>query len=133
MIKDSERGGMLLRMVMLLVTLVIMGSAIFWMLHTHQLRQKSEYRKAVEIAEYGLLQALQELQEHPAWLAGYLDTPYNEGHFSVTVKPQVVDDSIAQLCVESTGRLGSATHKRTCLLARVIQNTDTVWQQVDLR
>jgi hypothetical protein len=92
-----------------------------------------DYRKAVEISEYGLLKAMSRLRLEPGWDSGFGKTQYNDGYFAVTVTKHNTDTT-RLLTIESQGFCGSMvqTHAYELRLA-ADSAADSQWIEMSRR
>jgi len=123
---DGENGGVIFRVIAALVTLVVIGGAIFGLLSTHQQAQQTYHRKALEISEYGLMLALGKLHEEPSWRAGFPKTSYDDGWYKVRMSEKQQGEKI-YLTITSEAGIGSSTDVKECVLSRSRSETDTAW------
>ena len=126
--RSSQRGGVGIRVIFALVTLIIIGAAIGYFLYDSQQQLKENHRKAGRISEYGLQAALEELSAHPSWKSGFEKTQYDGGWYSVLLRTQTRNDSIL-LNITSEGHIGNSSDTRECLLALEIEKGDSIWVQ----
>ncbi len=132
---DNRRrvsGGVSLRIVLALATLAVVGVSIVYLLQTQQKRLQVHHRKALEISEFGLFQALQRLRNDPDWRSGLDTTAYNEGWFVVRVHPQP-DSAAPVLHVVSEGHSGSVSQTKTMILRKEPADGDSVWVRREMR
>ena len=121
-----NRGGVLLRICIVLATLGIVGFAIFQILHTLGQNQETDHRKALAISEYGLMTALQQVPSGATPPPAIPRTGYDDGWYRVTTSQRQRDDTL--FCtVTSFGHFGSATERRQCVLQRVTTSSDSNW------
>jgi type II secretory pathway component PulK len=122
----TAHGGVSVRIVMAIATLVVVGVAIVFLLQTQQKNLQVHQRKALEISEYGLLQALQRLRQDPDWRAGLEKTAYNEGWYAVRIEPLRSHDG-QRLRVISEGHSGAVSQEKIMVLAKEPLDGDSVW------
>lgn len=63
----TQHGGIGVRILIALSTLIIIAGGIVITLSKDQEKQQSYHRKVVAISEYGLQEALQRLHDQPSW------------------------------------------------------------------
>jgi len=124
----GQEGGVGLRIVLIVASLVIVAGAISWFLVSGQSDQAILNRKASEICEYGLLQALAHLKDNPSWTGDLPRTDYEDGWYAATAKPRKSGDT-SFLDVESSGHIGSVSRKQGC----VLRFTDSGWVRQGVR
>ncbi|MBN1758429.1 MAG: hypothetical protein JW863_08940 [Chitinispirillaceae bacterium] len=128
----AQSGGIRFRVLIVLVTLCIVGFAIYQLLHTLGQNQQTNHRKALAISEYGLMMALQEVPSGATPPSAIARTEYDEGWYQVTVKNHSREDTL--FCtVTSVGHFGSATERRECILRLEISDSDTSWIRKSMR
>jgi hypothetical protein len=123
-----QRGGVGIRVIFAIATLVVIGAAIGFFLYDSQQQLKENHRKAGRISEYGLQTALEEVISHPSWRNGFEKEPYDDGWYSVSLRTQTRNDSIF-LNIVSEGHIKNAADTRECLLALTVENGDSIWVQ----
>ena len=123
-----QRGGVGIRVIFAIATLVVIGAAIGFFLYDSQQQLKENHRKAGRISEYGLQTALEEVISHPSWRNGFEKEPYDDGWYSVSLRTQTRNDSIF-LNLVSEGHIKNAADTRECLLALTVENGDSIWVQ----
>jgi hypothetical protein len=128
----ENRGGVGGRIVLIVATLAVVASAIFWFLDSRQKNLEVLNRKAVEIGEYGLMQALAHVKDNPSWTGNLPRTDYEGGWFAATVKSRMNADT-AFLEVESAGHIGSVSRKQECTLRLFVTSGDSVWVQQSIK
>ncbi|MBN1578902.1 MAG: hypothetical protein JW913_20240 [Chitinispirillaceae bacterium] len=128
---SPEQGGVRLRAVIVLITLCIVGGAIYSLLHQFGRNQQINHRKALEISEYGLMVALQKVQAGPSAIDGIPRKEYEEGWYRVSLNRYVRNDTVF-LALRSEGHAGSVTEQRECVLRLNTIGPDTSWVRVSL-
>jgi hypothetical protein len=111
----DNRGGVLIRSIIVVITLMIVGAAIFGSLTTIGKNQQTYQRKALAVSEYGLMKALQKVK---SGLIDFADIPKTEcdaGWYSVSFKKYEKNDTIFLLII-SRGIVGATTETRECTL-----------------
>jgi hypothetical protein len=126
--RSMQRGGVGIRVIFAIATLVVIGAAIGFFLYDSQQQLKENHRKAGRISEYGLQTALEEVISHPSWRNGFEKEPYDDGWYSVSLRTQTRNDSIF-LNIVSEGHIKNAADTRECLLALTVENGDSIWVQ----
>jgi hypothetical protein len=126
----NQRGGLKALLFFVVLTLLGVAGTVFFIIGSYQKNQPMYQRKALQLSEYGLLEALQQLQQQPSWKAGFERTPYRDGWFRVVV---TAHDSLvpAGLTLVSEGHSGTLTRRQICELR--LQLPDSVWIQQSLR
>ena len=120
-------GGVLARVLLALVSLLVVGLAVTWVIMSFQKEQKAHQRVAMELSDHGLLEALQKLQESPSWDEGFQKTAHRDGWFSVSILKHTRENETI-MSVESTGQSGSVTKKRSYSLKLTIDDQgDSLW------
>jgi hypothetical protein len=124
----NSKGGVGLRIVLILASLVVVAGAISWFLVSGQSDEAVLNRKASEICEFGLLQALAHLKDNPSWTGKLPRSEYEGGWFTATAKARKSGDT-SYLDVESAGRIGSVSRKQDC----VLRLTDSGWVRQSIK
>ncbi len=119
-------GGVILRVVILSATLLLIGITVVFLLKNFRNSEEINGRKAMSISEYGLLQAMQKLNQQPGWRDGFDHVRYEDGWYTVTVEDKYSGDTLF-LKVVSNGHIGSIVDQRTVTLRRIVIGTDTTW------
>ncbi len=127
-IRLSQTGGVGVRIVLLVATLALVAAAISWFLLSGQSNEAVLNRKASEICEYGLLQALAHLKENPTWVGKLPLAEYEGGSYSASAKMRKIADT-SFLDVESAARIGPVSRKQGC----VLRLTDSGWVRQSVR
>jgi hypothetical protein len=128
----GNRGGVGGRIVLIVATLAVVAAAIFWFLDSRQKNLGVLNRKAVEIGEYGIMQALAHVKDNPSWTGKLPRTDYEGGWFAATAKSRMVADT-AFLEVESAGHIGSVSRKQECTLRLFVTSGDSVWVRQSIK
>jgi hypothetical protein len=122
----NSSGGIRLRAAIVLITLCIVGGAIYQLLHSFGQKQQVDHRKALAISEYGLQVALQQAPTGSTLPSAIPKSGYDDGWYQVTTQKRVENDTL--FCtVTSQGHFGSATERRTCILRLEISGDDSLW------
>jgi hypothetical protein len=124
----GQAGGVGLRIVLIVASLAIVAGAISWFLVSGQSDQAVLNRKASEICEYGLLQALAHLKDNPSWTGDLPHADYEDGWYTAAAKPRKSGDT-SFLDVESAGHIGAVSRKQGC----VLRLTDSGWVRQSIR
>lgn len=122
----GNEGGIPLRILFLLITLIIVGISIALLLREKQKRHEINYNKALIISEYGLQQALEDLRDSPSLIGKKERTDYNEGWYTVAMDTHTVNDTVL-LNVESSGHCGSVYREKEITLKLVVNGSDSLW------
>jgi|WetSurMetagenome_2_1015567.scaffolds.fasta_scaffold220049_1 hypothetical protein len=122
----ASSGGVGVRVLWIIVSVIVIALAIVFLLNTVQKDQQRDSRKATEISEYGLQCVLETLGKKPSWTEGFSKIPYEDGWFSATLKRRVKTDTLF-CAVEVTGHMGNASRKSECLLKLSFVNKDSAW------
>jgi hypothetical protein len=126
MVFTGQRGGVGARIIIMIASLAVVAAAIFWFLDSRQTNQETLNRKAVEISEFGLLQALARLKENPSWIGTLPQTDYEGGWYAATaVSRKSADTTFIE--VVSQGHIGSVSRKQDCVLRLVVTGNDSLW------
>jgi hypothetical protein len=126
MVFTGHQGGVGARIIILVATLAVVAGAIFWFLDSRQRNQEILNRKAVEISEFGLLQALAHLKENPSWTGTLPQTDYEGGWYAATAVSRKSADTTF-LEVVSQGHIGSVSRKQDCMLRLSVTGNDSLW------
>jgi hypothetical protein len=124
--RPPTKGGVGIRIVWILLSLLVITLAIVLLLSNLQQRQERYSRKAMEISEYGLMCVLETLGKLPSWTGGFLKVPYDDGWYSAKLIPRVKGDTVLCL-VQAEGHSGTVSKKSECLLQLSIVNGDSSW------
>ncbi len=127
----SELGGMLIRTIIVIISLFIVGGAIYIVLINFGTDQQINHRKALAISEYGLMEALQKVQSDPSATEGIPKTSYDKGWYAVSLHRYVQNDTVF-LTVSSEGHAGPVTERRECILRLEASGADTSWVRESL-
>jgi hypothetical protein len=132
MIPTGQRGGVGARILMIVATLAVVAAAIFWLLDKGQKDQGVFNRKAMEISEFGLLQALACLKDKPSWTGALQKTDYEGGWYTAAATSRKNLDT-SFLDVESVGRIGPVSRKQQCVLRLVVSGNDSIWVRQSIK
>lgn len=124
--KNQQSGGIVIRILIAIATLLIIGGTIVYILSRGQERQQIYHRKAMAISEYGLQQALQRLHNEPSWSGAIGKTPYDGGWYKVELQREMNADTLF-LTIASEGHLKSASDNKKCVLNLVVTHGDSTW------
>ena len=128
----TQSGGVRFRVLIVLVTLCVVGFAIYQLLHTLGQNQQTNHRKALAISEYGLMMALQQVPTGSAPPPDIARTEYDDGWYQVKTDKHLRDDTL--FCtVTSIGHFGSATEQRECILRLEVTGADSLWVRESIR
>jgi len=122
--RKSERGGIGIRVLLVIFTLLVIGAVIAFMLNTAQQRQQENHRKAEQIGLFGMQTALEKIGTEPAWTAGFDRVPYDGGWYSVSLRSFKQNDTL-MLELKAQGHVGKAVDTKTSLFAKV--SPDSTW------
>jgi hypothetical protein len=122
----TQHGGIALRILIALITLIIIAGVIVFTLSTDQEKQQLYHRKVVAISEYGLQEALQKLHDQPSWRGNIEKTSYDGGWYRVKIKRSVNADTLF-LTISSESHLKSAYDSKKCILSLSVVNGDSLW------
>ena len=123
---DTQNGGVALRILIALITLIIIAGVIVITLSRDQEKQQLYHRKVVAISEYGLQNALQKLHDQPSWRGGIEKTSYDGGWYKVNIKRNVNADTL-YLLITSESHLKYASDSKKCILSLSVVNGDSLW------
>jgi Tfp pilus assembly protein PilX len=116
---------------MIIVTFLILSTSIVVYLQSNLKDQEKNQRKALQIAEYGLQEALEQVNESPSWRTGFSKTSCDDGWYAVICRQRHTSDSL-YVILESEGHFGSIARKKTCLLGHALSGTDSLWVKISL-
>ena len=126
-------GGIPSRVTFVLITLIIIGSVLFFLLENQRKINKYHHRKAIELSDYGLQQMMVQVGEYlggdPTKIKGIEKTEYDDGWYKVDVEI-LPKDSVLTLAIESKGHSGSqdAARKENIFLYRsVVEGDSVIW------
>jgi uncharacterized protein YneF (UPF0154 family) len=119
-------GGVGIRILWIILSLIIIALAIGYFLGTQQKNQERYSRKAMEISEYGLMCVLETLEKKPSWTEGFAKIPSEGGWYSTKLSRRQKGDTT--LCaIEAIGHIGGVSKRSECLLRLSIVNGDSTW------
>jgi hypothetical protein len=130
-VNTAASGGVPLRNLFLVVTLIAVGAAIALLLRYQQEQHAIHYSKALVISEYGLQLALETLQQRPSWREGIPETVYNKGSYRVSMSAWTAQDT-THLRVESVGRSGQMSRIKVMHLILAVRGGDSLWIPLDI-
>ena len=122
----TQHGGVALRILIALITLIIIAGVIVITLSRDQEKQQVNHRKVVAICEYGLQNALQKLHDEPSWRGGIEKTSYDGGWYKVNIKRNVNADTL-YLLITAESHLKDASDSKKCILSLSVVNGDSLW------
>jgi hypothetical protein len=128
----SVGGGVRLRALIVLITLCVVGAAIYVLLHQFGQKQQIVHRKALAISEYGLMIALQHVQTEHSAIDDIPRTDYDDGWYKVSFNRYTVRDTLF-CAIRAEGHAGSAAEQRECILRQSILGNDTSWVRQSMR
>ena len=125
-----QQGGVGVRIVLAVSSLAVLIGVVLIVIGNYQHEQQAHHRRAAQVSEYGLLQGLQLLQENREWRGPIDHSEYQDGWYSVTVKP---GDSagVALLTLTAEGHSGSSVRRQICVLSHT--PAETVWVQQSIK
>lgn len=124
----NSRGGVAVQILLAVVTLgIIAGIMVFTLLKERE-KQQVYHRKAVAIAEYGLMEALQEINRDPSWKGSGEKTDYDNGWYRIKVSSYTKADT-SFISIVSEGNIQSITDSQKCVLYRSVANGDSLWMR----
>lgn len=124
----NENGKMIIRLVIVIITLLFVGIAIFGILSNLGQKQQVFHRKALAVSEYGLMKALQKVKTGKFDFDDIPQTECDEGWYSVSFNKYEKKDSIF-LHIISKGQVGSISEKRECTLRLITIDPEPIWAQ----
>jgi hypothetical protein len=119
---DSEHGGVGIRALLAIFSLLIIGAAIAFMLKTAQQQQQENHRKAEQIGLFGMQTALEKVGVDPSWTGGFDRVPYDGGWYSVSLRRFKQQDTM-MLELNSEGHIGKTADFKSSLFAWI----DSSW------
>lgn len=128
----DNTGGVRLRIVLAVATLVAVGAAVMVLLDAHQSRQRVHHRKAVELSEEGLMIALEELRRQPSRADGIPRTDHRGGWYEVRFHTERVGDTLMLKAV-ARGGSGSVVREKAMSLRLDTADGDSVWVPLHMR
>jgi len=129
---NKKRGGISTRILLVIFTLFILASSVFYLLEKQKKVYEINHRKAVELCEYGFQQCMEQLIEklHNDYtlIHSINKTDYDGGWYKVDVSSDRKGDQL-MLTITAIGNKGtqSATKKEVINLTRTVMNGDSVW------
>ena len=128
----NERGRIVVRVIIVLLTLIMVGVALFGMLKNVGQKQQVFHRKALAVSEYGLMKALQKVKTGIFEFKDIPKTECDEGWYSVSFKKYEKNDTV-YLHIVSRGEVGSTSEVRECTLKLVNFDANPEWEQHQMR
>ncbi len=122
----SQNGGIIFRIVIAFTTLFLIGVVIYSLVQNYQQNGQEYHRKAIELSEYGMLLTLQKINEEPSWRSGFKKTNYENGTFTVDMRPRLQDNTLFMTIV-SRGQINSVIEERQIVLKLQITADDSSW------
>ncbi len=127
-----QHGGVIFRIIAAFTTLIIIGALIYSLIQDYQQNGQEYHRKAIELSEYGMLLTLQKINEKPSWREGYKKTSYENGFFSVELRPYLQDQTL-YMTIVSRGYMNSVTEERQIVLMLQVEGKDSTWIPQQMR
>ncbi|NLL13304.1 MAG: hypothetical protein GX267_07865 [Fibrobacter sp.] len=127
-----QQGGVIFRIIAAFTTLIIIGALIYSLVQDYQQNGQEYHRKAIELSEYGMLLTLQKINEKPSWREGYKKTSYEDGFFSVELRPSLQEQTLFMTIV-SRGYMNSVTEERQIVLMLQVEGNDSTWIPQQMR
>ncbi|MCU0609871.1 MAG: hypothetical protein MUF22_08920 [Chitinispirillaceae bacterium] len=118
---SSQRGGVGVRVMWVMATLLVMSVLIWFVLEEYPQRQQENNRKAETISLYGMQTALEQLGADPEWDKGFEKVPYDAGWYSVSLH-RTTDNGKVLLTIKSEGHKGSSSYVKEYLLERTAES-----------
>ncbi|MBN1128473.1 MAG: hypothetical protein JXA71_05770 [Chitinispirillaceae bacterium] len=129
--RAGEHGGVAIRIIFVVATLLVIGAFIGFFLHNYQQQVKENHRKASRISEYGIQVALERLSAEPSWTSGFPKTTCDGGWYTVALRMSPKEDT-AIIYITAEGHIGNASDSRECVLGLTVNGDDSVWVQRSL-
>jgi hypothetical protein len=123
--KTPQDGNVAIRILIVVLTLLVIGAAIFSVLNRFQEKQQVYHRKAMAISDYGLMMALQNLHINPSWRDGFKKTDHDNGWFKVEIRQESLGKN--ELMIISEGHYHSVIDVKKWVLQLVIEGSDSSW------
>lgn len=124
----NEYGGIVIRSIIVLLTLLIVGISIFGLLNNVGKKQQIYHRKALAVSEYGLMKAMQKVKTGMFEFVDVPKTECDEGWYSISFKKFEKKDTVFLLII-SRGFFGSTSETRECTLRLDKCDTVPTWVQ----
>jgi hypothetical protein len=121
-------GGVRIRILVALLTLIAVGTMLGLVLKNHQRTLRINHRKAQEVSDFGLQQAMMRLHGNPDWNEGIPRTEYDGGWFEVSLARRNSGDTLF-LTVAVTGGSGSVVRNQVIELFRLANERETHWHR----
>jgi hypothetical protein len=102
-------GGVVLRVIICVASLLVLGVAIAVTLKTFAARKADDYRKAETLQAYGFQMALEKLGESRDWNTGFTDDPYGDGGSFTVEFAREERGGVTYVKITSIGRSGSVS------------------------
>lgn len=128
----NEEGKILVRIVIVVMTLLFVGIALFGILKNIGQKQQIYHRKALAVSEYGLMKALQKVESGIFEFSDIPKTDCEEGSYSVSFNKYEKNDTVF-LHIISKGEVGSTSETRECTLKLINYEKKPVWEQHQMR
>jgi hypothetical protein len=123
---DNCRGGVAVQILLVVVTLGIIAGIMVATLLREREKQQVYHRKVIAIAEYGLMEALQKINENPSWTGSDNKTEYDDGWYRVKVRSYTKSDT-SFISIVSFAQVKSTSDSQKCILFRNVVDGDSVW------
>jgi hypothetical protein len=131
---NKNRGGISTRILLVIFTLAILASSVYFLLEKQRKTYEINHRKAVELCEYGFQQFMEKLIEklnNDTSITGINRTDYNGGWYEVNVSGDRKGNKLF-LTITSIGNKGtqSTIKKEVISLKRTVSNGDSLWTPI---
>jgi hypothetical protein len=123
---DNSRGGVAVQILLAVVTLGIIAGVMVATLLREREKQQVYHRKVIAIAEYGLMEALQKINEDPSWMGSTKKTDYDDGWYKVKVRSYTKSDT-SFISIVSIAQVKAISDSQKCILYRDVVDGDSVW------
>lgn len=123
---NNSRGGVAVQILLTVITLGIIAGVMVVTLLREREKQQVYHRKVIAIAEYGLMESLQKINEDPSWVGSGQKTDYDGGSYNVKVRTYTKSDT-SFISIVSVAQVKSITDSQKCVLFRDVVNGDSVW------
>lgn len=131
-VTGSQNGGIAFRIIVAFTTLFLIGVVLYSLIQDYQQDGQENHRKAIELSEYGMLLTLQKINDDPSWQEGFKKTDYENGSFSVEMRPHLQDNTFFMTII-SKGQINSVVEERQIVLKLQITADDSSWIPEDMR
>ncbi len=127
---EAKKGGVVFRVILILLTLGIVMASIAFFLQYQKGQSDKSYRKATELAEFGLQQGLESFGVSKTSVS-VPKTALDGGWYQVESRTTHTPDSL-YVQISAQGQFGKSSITRSCTVCRTTVGNDTVWARLSI-